>query len=203
MYRLINCVVRYTRSVTTTKKTKGAFFHSRVSQTLPKNLNGRIWDAVLVFINGNVVNPENITKSFQPFSAFSREPEETPDDEDPNKIFDTLWDVFDPACLKTYAPQMHWNSNIFCPVWNPNSVKGISSEAPNRDHVIWTGDCLTQNSPHRFRKWVQKVLKPQEEPMALLLHVLNHIGVVKGSDFYAYNSIDYVLSRLMTPRYFT
>ena len=200
MYRLVNCVVRYTRSVTTSKKTKGAFFHSRVSQTLPKNLYGSIWNAVMAFMKDNVLQPELIRKCLQPFSAITKEPIEARDE-----VSEEFWDkvsaILDPVCLREYAPKIHWNSNIMCPEWNPSSVAGIDSQNSHKEYSIWTGDCITQNSPYRFRKWVQKVLRPQEEPMALLLHVLNHMNVLKGSHFYAYSSVDYVLSRLVTPRY--
>ena len=200
MYRLVNCVVRYTRSVTTSKKSKGAFFHSRVSQTLPKNLYGSIWNAVMAFFNANVLHPEVIRKCLEPFSVITKEPIETRDDFS-KEFYDKVAEIFDPVCFRDYTPIVHWNSNILCPVWNPATVAGIDSANPDKAHVIWSGDCITQNSPYRFRKWVQKVLRPQEEPLALLLHVLNHMGVVKGSHFYAYNSLDYVLSRLVTPRY--
>ena len=90
----------------------------------------------MVFLNSNVLHPENITKCLQPFAAFFKEPEGTPDDEDPNDILNKLWDIFDPECLKAYAPKMHWNSKIFCPVWNPNLVKGISSQILRRSMLF-------------------------------------------------------------------
>ena len=202
MYRLVNCVVRYTKTVNTAKKSKGAFFHTRASQTLPKNVNKAIWDAVLVFLNGNVLHPETVGKALQPFAVFIKEPD-CGDGEDPNGILPVLEQIFAPKCLESYVPLMHWNSNVFCPSWNPDTVQGISSTHPDKEHVIWSGDCLNPYSPLKFRKWVQMVLKPQEEPLALLLHVLNHMEVVKGEHFYAYQTADYVLSRLTTPRYLT
>ena len=198
----MNCVVRYTKTVNTCKKSKGAFFHTRATQTLPKNLNKAIWNAVLLFLNGNVLHPDTIEKALKPFAVFRKLPDDDEID-DPNSILPVLAQIFEPTCLQTYAPYIHWNSNTFCPSWNPEKVQGISSDNPDKEHVMWSGDCLTLYSPLRFRKWVQKVLKPQEEPLALLLHVLNHMEVVKGEHFYAYQTADYVLSRLVTPRYVT
>jgi hypothetical protein len=136
----------------------------------------------------------------KPFSVFRREPEGTKFTDDPLKMVSAIQKIFSLGRLGEYFSDISWNSNVLDATWNPKVVTGISTSNPKDEFLLWEGVKLTVNSPYRFRRWVQMVLRPHEEPMALLLHVLKHMGVIEASSFYKYDSIDYVLSRKLTPR---
>ena len=197
----MNAVVRYTKSKMSDSN-KGLFFRSRLSQTLPKNLKGSIWKAVSIFIEAYRDDEDVLFEALKPFSPFRKEPDDTPLERDPNKMLSAVIGIFSLRRLGSFLQDISWNSNLLDVDWNPQTVTGISTSAPSGEYVIWDGAKLTANSPYRFRRWVQKVLEPQKDPMALLLHVLNHIGVINASHFHKYDSIDFVLFRRTTPRYF-
>ena len=153
-----------------------------------------------MFITANDGNPEMLLKSLGHFAAFRKEPPGTNMADDPNKMVTAVQDMTEADALLPYEDKLHWNSNLLSAEWNPPTVSGISSTAPDEEFVLWEGKCLSQRSPIRFRKWVHKVVKPHEEPLAVLFHVLKQMKVIEGHHFYEYDSLDYVLSRHVTPR---
>ena len=179
---------------------KGLFFRSRLTHTLSKNLKASVWKALSTFISAYNDDQSVIDAALKPFSAFRREPENTKYSDDPNRIVSAIQNIFSLQKLNQYLQDITWNSNVLDLTWNPKFVTGISTSNPSDEFILWDGSKLTVNTPYRFRRWVQKVVQPHKDPMALLLHVLKQMGAIDASLFYKYDSVDYVLSRKLTPR---
>ena len=121
---------------------------------------------------------------------------------DPNKMVSAIKQIFSMGSLGEFLHAIDWNSNLLDVDWNPQVVQGISTSAPDEEFVLWDGTKLSTNSPIRFRRWEQKVVEPHKDSMALLLFVLNYMGVIEAYCFYKYDSVNFILSRKMTPRYY-
>jgi len=111
--------------------------------------------------------------------------------------------VFSLSCLHGYKDKITWHSNLFTPLWCPEKTGdnltiftyGATSNStgiPTHKFDAW--------APVHFRKLVHKDIRPNEDPLALILFCLKKLGLL-SDHWYASNEPSLFFLSHISPRY--
>jgi hypothetical protein len=188
IYRSVNCILRYSTSKII--KTKGKYFHFRVSQTLPHNLYKEVFNATLDFIKEN--NDFTVIESaLKPFQIFRK-------GMDVESSLPNLRKMFSLSCLQDHLQDIEWDSNVLDVHWTPDAVE-IPGEA--EPLALRVRENFVLKAPYRLRKWLAKVIQPHKDPMAFLIFLLKRLRFGFLNIDFILVDFNFAIFSCLTPRY--
>lgn len=191
IYKMINFCFRYTQ--TTGKRPRGLYFQTRFAEALPMKMERVMYRTIKLIVDNCSV--ESVRCMIKPFRCFG-------------KINFVAHGVkgFDANTLflqsfKRFFGKLKWNSNILDYMWNENSYMKYCEDGTTKELKIWDRTSLHGTSgPYRFRQWVHGNLKPQEDPMFVILLFLRQMNLLPDKWFLGLSSKTFLFD-LMSPRY--
>jgi len=82
-------------------------------------------------------------------------------------------DVFRMVSLEPWIQDIHWHSNHLHGSWNPGS---FINPVSNTVRTLFGERGMNDNAAPNFLKFVKLVVKPDEDPLALVLFIISEAG---------------------------
>ena len=109
-------------------------------------------------------------------------------------------EVFKLNCLQAWRHNIKWDSNHFTPSWNPQSFEVVNAESEVVTKVMFNEHGMHVRGPIHFIKFIQSVVKPEEDPFAMILYIVKEIGLLP-TDWYAEKQASTFWLFNLSPRY--
>ena len=84
-------------------------------------------------------------------------------------------DVFRMVSLEPWIQDINWHSNHLHASWNPRSFTIITA-TENKVKTLFGERGMNDNAAPNFLKFVKSVVKPHEDPLALILFIISEAG---------------------------
>ena len=82
-------------------------------------------------------------------------------------------DVFRMASLQPWIDDIDWHSNHLVASWNPKSFKIPGTQ---EEKTIFNEHGMNSRAAKNFKKFVNLVVRPAEDPLALILFIISDAG---------------------------
>ena len=82
-------------------------------------------------------------------------------------------DVFRMVSLEPWIQDIHWHSNHLHGSWNPGS---FINPVSNKVRTMFGERGMNDYAAPNFLKFVKLVVKPDEDPLALILFIISEAG---------------------------